>query len=104
MNAGAPQVGECMWCMILTSSLLCCAYDRYHLNTNPILAGISKSLKWADGAALRATLTAAVEALLGPKTEADLKPPEKKKKVKVVCICTFLAALVAVHPVRQPVW
>jgi len=26
-----------------------------------------------------------VEALLGPKSEADLKPPEKKKKPKVSC-------------------
>ena len=31
---------------------------------------------------LRAVLEAEVEALLGPKTEADLKPPEKKPKAK----------------------
>lgn len=33
---------------------------------------------------MRAELLAAVESLLGPKTEADLKPPEKKKKPKVI--------------------
>lgn len=31
---------------------------------------------------MRGELTAQVEALLGPKTEADLKPPEKRKKPK----------------------
>lgn len=56
---------------------------RYHFNTNLLLAPVTKQLKWADGAAVRAELLAAVEALLGPKTEADLKPPEKKKKPKV---------------------
>jgi len=30
---------------------------------------------------------AQVEALLGPKTEADLKPPERKKKPKVCVSC-----------------
>jgi hypothetical protein len=32
---------------------------------------------------VRDVLTAAVEKLLGPKTEADLAPPPEKKKVKV---------------------
>ena len=48
-----------------------------------LVAGINKSLKWADGAAVRVELQQQLEALLGPKTEADLKPPEKKKKAKV---------------------
>ena len=54
--------------------------ERYHLNTNLLLAGITKKLKWADGAKVREALAAAVEALLGPKTEADLAPPPPKKK------------------------
>ncbi|KAF6264766.1 tRNA synthetases class I, catalytic domain-containing protein [Scenedesmus sp. NREL 46B-D3] len=54
----------------------------YHFNTNLLLAPVTKALRWADGAAVRAELAAQVEALLGPKTEADLAPPEKKKKPK----------------------
>lgn len=56
--------------------------DRYHFNTNLLLAPVTKALKWADGAAVRAELSFQVEALLGHKTEADLAPPEKKKKPK----------------------
>jgi glutaminyl-tRNA synthetase len=62
--------------------LILCVH-RYHFNTNLLVAPITKQLRWADGAAVRAELMSAVEALLGPKTEADLKPPEKKKKTKV---------------------
>lgn len=47
-----------------------------------MLAPVTKSLKWADGAAVREELSKQVEALLGPKTEADMKPLEKKKKPK----------------------
>jgi glutaminyl-tRNA synthetase len=65
---------------------------RYHFNTNLLLAPITKQLKWAEGAAVRAELLAAVEALLGPKTEADLKPPEKKKKPKVRAHVQILVA------------
>jgi hypothetical protein len=39
-----------------------------------------------------AELSAQVEALLGPTTEADLTPPEKKKKPKVR-ICDACVAL-----------
>ncbi|KAG2447630.1 hypothetical protein HYH02_007548 [Chlamydomonas schloesseri] len=56
--------------------------ERYRVNINILLGGVTRKLKWADGAAVRATLEAAVESLLGPKTEADLAPPEPKKKVK----------------------
>ncbi|KIY99203.1 glutaminyl-tRNA synthetase [Monoraphidium neglectum] len=57
--------------------------ERYHMNTNVLLAGITKQLKWADGGKVREVLAAAVEELLGPKTEADLAPPpDKKKKAK----------------------
>ncbi|GIL78897.1 hypothetical protein Vretimale_110 [Volvox reticuliferus] len=58
--------------------------ERYRVNMNVLLGGVTRKLKWADGAAVRSTLEAAVEALLGPKTEADLAPPEPKKKAKTV--------------------
>ena len=37
-------------------------------------------MKWADGKTLKATFDRKVEELLGPKTEADLAKPAKKKK------------------------
>jgi Glutaminyl-tRNA synthetase, non-specific RNA binding region part 2 len=46
---------------------------------------VRATLKWANVAAAKAEVDAQVEALLGPKTEADLKPAEKKKKAKVGC-------------------
>ncbi|MEW5304384.1 MAG: hypothetical protein WDW36_006995 [Sanguina aurantia] len=54
--------------------------ERYHLNTSIMLGQIGRSLKWADGQAMRAEMDSQVEALLGPKTEADLLPREKPKK------------------------
>jgi glutaminyl-tRNA synthetase len=68
---------------MLQQHAICTCHCRYHFNTNLLLAPVTKALKWADGAAVRAELAAQVEALLGPKTEADLAPPEKKKKPKV---------------------
>ncbi len=55
---------------------------RYHMNTSPLLGQAMKTLKWAEAAAVREELTAQVEALLGPKTEEDLKPLVKKKEKK----------------------
>ena len=55
---------------------------RYHTNLNPLLGKVRSKLKWADVAAVRAELDVQVAALLGPKTEADLAPPEKKKAKK----------------------
>ena len=37
-------------------------------------------VKWAEQAALKTELERQVAALLGPKTEADLTVPDKKKK------------------------
>lgn len=54
--------------------------ERYHMNTNPLLGSIVSSLKWADPSLVRAELESQVSAMLGPKTEADLRPVEKKKK------------------------
>ncbi|KAF8065733.1 Glutamine--tRNA ligase [Scenedesmus sp. PABB004] len=56
--------------------------ERYQFNTNVLLAPVTKALRWADGGSVREELVRQVEALLGPKTEDDLKPPEKKKKPK----------------------
>jgi hypothetical protein len=53
---------------------------------------------------VRAELAAQVEALLGPKTEADLAPPEKKKKPKVGFITLdFTAGYVVVVHLLVPV-
>eukprot|EP00201_Polytomella_parva_P009891 CAMPEP_0175064682 /NCGR_PEP_ID=MMETSP0052_2-20121109/15477_1 /TAXON_ID=51329 ORGANISM="Polytomella parva, Strain SAG 63-3" /NCGR_SAMPLE_ID=MMETSP0052_2 /ASSEMBLY_ACC=CAM_ASM_000194 /LENGTH=850 /DNA_ID=CAMNT_0016331077 /DNA_START=254 /DNA_END=2806 /DNA_ORIENTATION=- len=54
--------------------------ERYRLNSNILLGAVTKQLKWADGAAIRLELDAQILALLGPKTEEDLKPLEKKPK------------------------
>ncbi|PRW56443.1 glutamine--tRNA ligase [Chlorella sorokiniana] len=57
--------------------------ERYHCNLNILLGkmrGSGGAIKWADVGALKAELEAQVAALLGPKTEADLVKPEKKKK------------------------
>ncbi|GAX82347.1 hypothetical protein CEUSTIGMA_g9776.t1 [Chlamydomonas eustigma] len=56
--------------------------ERYHCNLSILLGQITRALKWADGASVRGVLEAEVEKLLGPKTEEDLKPPEKKQKPK----------------------
>ena len=40
-------------------------------------------VKWAEVAELQAELERQVEAVLGPKTAADLEKPDKKKKKKV---------------------
>jgi len=55
--------------------------ERYRLNTNILLGQLTRTeaLRWAEGAAVRSELEKQVEALLGPKTEEDLKPVEKKK-------------------------
>ena len=55
---------------------------RYHFNVSQLLGHVRMELKWADVGAARAELEAQVAALLGPKTDADLAPPEKKKKPK----------------------
>lgn len=57
--------------------------ERYHANTNVLLAEIRGGLPWVDLAAAKAELERQVETLLGPKTEADCVKPEKKKKIKV---------------------
>ena len=54
--------------------------ERYVINTNPILAGVTKQLMWADGALTRQIWDEMILALLGPKTEEDERRIEEKKK------------------------
>ncbi|KAL4447374.1 hypothetical protein ABPG77_007407 [Micractinium sp. CCAP 211/92] len=59
--------------------------ERYHCNLNILLGKMRAGgglIKWADVNALKAELEAQVAALLGPKTEADMAKPDKKKKAK----------------------
>ena len=69
-------------CAIIAENKNKLSEERYHCNLSILLGQITRSLKWADGAAVRAVLEAEVEVLLGPKTEEDMKPPEKKPKAK----------------------
>ena len=53
---------------------------RYRYNTGLLMADVRKSLKWADGKAVKSEIDVQVLDLLGPKTEADMAKPEKKAK------------------------
>eukprot|EP00884_Botryococcus_braunii_P000839 jgi/Botrbrau1/10756/Bobra.180_2s0021.1 len=53
--------------------------ERYHANLNILLGAVRGSLKWAEVADIKAELDSQVAQLLGPKTEADLVKPDKKK-------------------------
>merc|ERR1719312_1244631 len=53
---------------------------RYRFNTGLLMADVRKSLKWADGKAVKSEIDIQVLDLLGPKTEADMAKPEKKAK------------------------
>eukprot|EP00055_Hartaetosiga_balthica_P018668 m.135083 g.135083 ORF g.135083 m.135083 type:complete len:768 (+) comp9826_c0_seq1:21-2324(+) len=52
---------------------------RYRFSTGPIIASLRKSMKWADAKAVKDEIDAQVLALLGPKTEEDMKKPPKVK-------------------------
>lgn len=62
--------------------------QRYHFNVGKLMQEVRNQLKWADGKAVKSEIEVQIFDLLGPKTEADLKPlpkPDKKKdKVKVI--------------------
>jgi len=53
---------------------------RYRYNTGLLMADVRKTLKWADGKAVKSEIDVQVLDLLGPKTEADMAKPEKKAK------------------------
>lgn len=54
---------------------------------------IREELIWADGGAVKKATDAAILALLGPKTEADLQAGKKKPAKKVSKYCTTHAEL-----------
>jgi len=56
--------------------------ERYHYNSARMIGTVGAKLKWADGGVLHRVIEEQVAALLGPKTEADLKPKPKVKKSK----------------------
>ncbi|EDX14386.1 probable glutamine--tRNA ligase [Drosophila simulans] len=51
--------------------------QRYHFNSFKILQDVRGDLKWADAKSVKAAIDVEIFDLLGPKTEADLKPPTK---------------------------
>lgn len=60
--------------------------QRYRFNTFKIMQDLKDQLKWADGKSVKAAIDVEIFDLLGPKTEADLKPlpkSEKKKEIKM---------------------
>ena len=53
---------------------------RYRFNTGLLMANVRKSLKWADGKAVKSEIDIQVLDLLGPKTDADRVIPSKQEK------------------------
>ncbi|BFF89765.1 probable glutamine--tRNA ligase [Drosophila madeirensis] len=54
--------------------------QRYHFNSFKILQDVRSELKWADAKSVKAAIDVEIFDLLGPKTEADLKPPVKQNE------------------------
>ncbi|XP_017124107.1 probable glutamine--tRNA ligase [Drosophila elegans] len=54
--------------------------QRYHFNSFKILQDVRGELKWADAKSVKAAIDVEIFDLLGPKTEADLKPPSKQNE------------------------
>eukprot|EP00041_Stephanoeca_diplocostata_P012800 m.215364 g.215364 ORF g.215364 m.215364 type:complete len:783 (+) comp19095_c0_seq1:55-2403(+) len=54
--------------------------QRYRFNTGVLLGSVRETLKWADGKIAKTILDEEIVKVLGPKTEADLAKPVKKKK------------------------
>ncbi|KAH8284209.1 hypothetical protein KR054_012238 [Drosophila jambulina] len=54
--------------------------QRYHFNSFKILQDVRSELKWADAKSVKAAIDVEIFDLLGPKTEADLKPPTKQSE------------------------
>lgn len=55
---------------------------RYRFNTGIMQRGIMEKLRFADGKLVSSNIRTKVEALLGPRTEADNVKPKKAKKPK----------------------
>lgn len=55
---------------------------RYRFNIGTLQRGVMETLRFADGKTVNELIRAAVESLLGPKTDADMCKPPKVKKPK----------------------
>lgn len=53
---------------------------RYRYPAGMLMSEVRKTLKWADGKAVKSEIDVQILDLLGPKTEADLAPPPKVEK------------------------
>lgn len=60
------------------------AEKRYKFNIGGLMQEVRKSLPWADGKIIKSEMDSQILGLLGAKTEADLAPVQKQKKVKEV--------------------
>eukprot|EP01060_Flectonema_neradi_P033257 TRINITY_DN5526_c0_g1_i1.p1 TRINITY_DN5526_c0_g1~~TRINITY_DN5526_c0_g1_i1.p1 ORF type:complete len:673 (+),score=184.31 TRINITY_DN5526_c0_g1_i1:51-2069(+) len=58
--------------------------ERYAFNRGRFLGDLRKdpALKWADGESIKTEVDKQIDAMLGPKTEADIAATEKKKPAK----------------------
>eukprot|EP00043_Microstomoeca_roanoka_P006570 m.63980 g.63980 ORF g.63980 m.63980 type:complete len:772 (+) comp13472_c0_seq1:155-2470(+) len=56
--------------------------QRYRFPAGKLMTAMRERQPWADPKAVKDTLDAQIEALLGPKTEEDTKKPEKTKAAK----------------------
>lgn len=57
---------------------------RYKFNIGGLMQEVRKQLAWADGKAIKNEVDSQILEILGAKTEADLAPVQKQKKVKEV--------------------
>jgi glutaminyl-tRNA synthetase len=57
---------------------------RYKFNTGGLMQEVRKQLVWADGKAIKNEVDCQILNILGAKTEADLAPVQKQKKVKEI--------------------
>ena len=57
---------------------------RHRTNRNMLLAKVMAKQPWADGPSVKSELDRQVDAVLGPKTEADERPLPKAKPAKKV--------------------
>ncbi|XP_012263515.2 probable glutamine--tRNA ligase [Athalia rosae] len=55
---------------------------RYRFNSGPLMQEVRKTLKWADGKAIKSEVELQLLVLLGPKSDADLTPMPKQKQIK----------------------
>lgn len=56
--------------------------QRYHFNSFKIMQEVREILKWADAKSVKAAIDVEIFDILGPKTEADMRPLAKADKKK----------------------